>query len=402
MKLFKSNLAIFSPIIVLAVVLIFGLTLIPSVKPTPKNLPIAFVNEDQGVVIPNQGKMNMGKTIAETIQKTTKSTSGEERAVKFISVKSYQEAKEGLDNRDYYAALVIPKDFSQKQASLRSPEPTSPVIEIVVNQGINTIASTMAGTVLNGIVDQINNNVRTQLLAEFEEHGGTVTTKQAALLVSPITKKVTNVNEVGSNSMNGNAPISLFQPLWMASIAGAAIIFLSLSKLSSTTRMEKLTALIAQVFIGAVTALAAGFGLTWMADAIGVHISQFGDTALFLSLACYSFFLMISAVLSWTGLKGIPIFVIILFFGAPLLAMAPEFMSSFYRDWIFSWLPIRFMVEGLRDLFFFNKSLSWNHPTSVLTWIGVVSMMVIFVSVVKLTSKQDAKTNLDGEFAEKG
>jgi ABC-type polysaccharide/polyol phosphate export permease len=101
---------------------------------------------------------------------------------------------------------------------------------------------------------------------------------------------------------------------------------------------------------------------------------------------------MISAVLSWTGIKGIPIFVIILFFGAPLLAMAPEFMSSFYREWIFSWLPIRFMVEGLRDLFFFGKNLSWNHPTSVLTWIGVVSMVVIFASVVKLRSKQDVNS----------
>jgi YhgE/Pip-like protein len=386
MKFFKSKLVVFSPIIVLAVVLIFGLTLIPSVKPTPKNLPIAFVNEDQGVDIPNQGKMNMGKKISEMIQKTS---SSKNPAVKFISVGSYQEAKKGLNHRDYYAALVIPKDFSRKQASLRGPDPTSPEIEIVVNQGFNTMGSTMAGTVLNGMVDQINTNVRTQLLTEFEGQGGTVTTKQAASLVSPITKNVTYVNEIGTHSMNGNAPISLFQPLWMASIAGAAIIFLTLSKISFATRKEKFSALMAQVSIGAVIALVAGFGLTWMADAIGVDISQFGDTALFFSLASYSYFLMISAVLSWTGIKGIPIFVIILFFGAPLLAMAPEFMSSFYREWIFSWLPIRFMVEGLRDLFFFGKNLSWNHPTSVLTWIGVVSMVVIFASVVKLRSKQD-------------
>jgi len=392
MKLFKSKLAFLSPIIVLVVVFVFGLTLIPSVKPTPKNLPIVFVNEDQGVDIPKQGKVNMGKTIADMIQKTAQSTSGEEPAVKFITVSSYQEAKKGLDNRDYYAALVIPKDFSRKQASLRGTQPISPEIEIVVNQGINTAGSTMAGTVLNGIVDQMNQNVRTQLLAEFNAQGGTVTTKQAAALVSPITKKVTNVNEIGTNSMNGNAPVSLFQPLWMASIAGAVILFLTVSKVSFATRKEKFSALIAQVLMGAVIALVAGFGLTWMADAIGVHISQFGDTALFLSLACYSFFLMISAVLSWTGIKGVPIFVIMLFFGAPLLAMAPEFMSPFYRDWINPWLPIRFLVEGLRDLFFFGKNFSWNHPTSVLTWIAAGSMVVIFASVVKFRSKQEKKS----------
>ncbi len=373
-------------------VFVFGLTLIPSVQPTPKNLPIVFVNEDQGVDIPKQGKVNMGKTIAGMIQKTAQSTSGEEPAIKFISVSSYQEAKKGLDHRDYYAALVIPKDFSRKQASLRGPKPISPEIEIVVNQGINTAGSTMAGTVLNGIVDQMNQKVRTQLLAEFNTQGGTVTTKQAAAIVSPITKKVTNVNETGENSMNGNAPVSLFQPLWMASIAGAVIIFLTLSKLSFTNRKEKFSSLVAQVLMGAVIALVAGFGLTWMADAIGVHISQFGDTALFLSLACYSFFLMISAVLSWTGIKGVPIFVIMLFFGAPLLAMAPEFMPAFYREWIFPWLPIRFLVEGLRDLFYFGKNLSWNHSTSVLTWIAAGSMVVIFASVGKFRSKQEEKS----------
>ncbi|MEH7304014.1 YhgE/Pip domain-containing protein [Neobacillus drentensis] len=378
---------------VLVVVLIFGLTLIPSVQPTPKNLPIVVVNLDQGVDIPKQGKVNMGNSIADMIQKTATPSSGEEPAVKFFRVKSYQDANKGLANRDYYAALVIPQDFSRKQASLRGPEPVSPEIEIVVNQGINTAGSTMAGTVLNGIVDQINTNVRTQLLAEFEAKGGTMTTKQAAFMVSPITKKVTNVNETGRNSMNGNAPISLFQPLWMASIAGASIIFMTLSKISFTSRKEKFIALMAQVLMGAVIALVAGFGLTWMANAIGVHIAQFGDTALFLSLACYSFFLMISAVLSWTGIKGIPIFVILLFFGAPLLAMAPEFMPPFYRDWILPWLPIRFLVEGLRDLFFFGKNLSWTHPTTVLAWIAVGSIAVIVASVIKFRSNQEAKSH---------
>lgn len=391
MSLFKNKLVILSPVIVLIVVLIFGLTLVPSVKPTPKNVPIAFVNEDQGVEIPNQGHLNMGKTISEMIQAKTE----KESPIKFIFIKSNEEVRKGLNNREYYGAIVIPKDFSQKQASLMGPSPTSPEIKIMVNQGMNTIASTMVTTALNGMVDNINNNVRAQLLAGFEKQGGTVTTKQAAALVSPITKKVTNVNEVGTASMNGNAPVSLFQPLWMASIAGAAIIFLMVSKLPFANRKEKLAVHVAQILMGAVIALVAGFGLTWMAETIGVHIPKFVVIALFLSMTCFSFFLMISAVLSWTGIKGIPIFVLILFFGAPLLAMAPEFMSSFYRDWIHSWLPMGFMVDGLRELFFFGKGISWNHPTSVLVWIGLVSMVVIFASVAKPGVKKEIEKQID-------
>ncbi|KMY50232.1 YhgE/Pip domain-containing protein [Peribacillus loiseleuriae] len=392
MKLVKNKLVLLSPIIVLAVVLIFGLTLIPSVNPTPKNLPIAFVNEDQGVTLPNQTKLNMGETITKMIQNTSKTTSGEEPAVDWVTVKSYEEVKKGLDNRKYYAALVIPKNFSQKQASFQTPNPSSPEVQIFVNQGMNTMASTMAGQMLNGIVDNMNNNVRTQLVAGFEKQGGTLTTKQAVALASPITKNVTNVNEIGTHSANGNAPVSLFQPLWMASIAGAAIIYLMLNKLSFANRAEKFTNQLMQVLIGAVLAIFAGFGLTWLADAVGLNISNFTDIAWFLSIAFFSFFLMISAVLSWLGIKGMPLFIIILFFGAPLLAMAPEFMSSFYHNWIYSWLPMRFMVDGLRELFFFGKGLSWNHPTSVLVGIGLGSLVVLWASALKPSAKKEGKS----------
>jgi YhgE/Pip-like protein len=386
-----------SPIIALAVIFVFSLTLFPLVQPQPKNLPIAIVNEDQGVQIPNQPKMNMGDTIVEMIQKTAKTTTDEDPAVKWVEVKTAEEVQKGMDNQKYYAALVIPKDFSTKQTSLQTPAPSSPEVQIYINQGMNTAASTMAGQVLNGVVDNMNNNVRTQLLEGFEKQGATLTVKQAASLATPIVKKVTNVNEIGTNSANGNAPVSLFQPLWMASLASAAIIFIAVSKLSISNRKENFLAKFIQILIGAIVALVVGFGLTWLADElIGLHIPQFTDTALFLSITSFSFFLMILAVLSLLGLRGMPIFVLMLFFGAPLLAMAPEMMSPFYRDWVYSWLPMRFMVQGLRELFFFGKGLTWSFPVSTLVWIGVASIVIILISALKLSvDKHKSQSNLE-------
>lgn len=392
MNIFKNKLVLLSPIITLAIVFIFSLTLFPSVQPQPKNLPVAIVNEDQGMQIPNQPKMNMGQTIVEMIQKNSKATTDEDPAVKWVTVKTAKEAQKGMDNQKYYAALVIPKDFSANQASLRTPTPSSPEVQIFINQGMNTAASTMAGQVLNGVVDNMNNNVRNQLLEGFEKQGATLTAKQAASLATPITKTVINVNEIGTNSANGNAPVSLFQPLWMASLASAAIIFMAVSKLSITSRKENLVAKITQILIGAIVGLVIGFGLTWLADGlVGFNIPQFMDTALFLTITSFSFFLMISAILSIIGFKGMPIFVLLLFFGGPLLAMAPEMMSPFYRDWVYSWLPMRFMVDGLRELFFFGKGLSWSSPVSTLVWIGLVSMLVILASGLKLNSNKKKK-----------
>ncbi|WP_088292182.1 YhgE/Pip domain-containing protein [Bacillus mycoides] len=392
--MFKNKLLLLSPVIALLVVFIFSLTLFPTVQPKPKNLPIAIVNEDQGVEIPNQPKMNMGQTIVDNMKKTSKSE--EEPAVKWVEVQNKEAVQKGLNNQEYYAALVIPKDFSTKQASLRTPQPSSPELEIFINQGMNTAASTMAGQMLNAIVDNMNNTVRTGLLEGLKAKGATLTADQVSNVITPIAKKVTNVNEIGKNSANGNSPMSLFQPLWIASLASAAIIFIAISKMPVGTRKENFSLKLKQIVTGAIAALVIGFGLTWIADGmVGLNIPNFTDTALFLSITSFCFFLMISAVLSLVGLKGIGLFALLLFFGAPLLALAPEMMSPFYQDWIYSWLPMRFMIEGLREIFFFGKGLAWNTPLTVLVWIGVVSMVIILGTALKRSAVKGHKTELN-------
>ncbi|GAB6603655.1 MULTISPECIES: YhgE/Pip domain-containing protein [Bacillus cereus group] len=391
--MFKNKLLLLSPVIALLVVFIFSLTLFPTVQPQPKNLPIAIVNEDQGVEIPNQPKMNMGQTIVDNMKKTSKSE--EEPAVKWIEVKNEETLQNGLNDQEYYAALVIPKDFSTKQASLPTPQPSSPEVEIFINQGMNTAASTMAGQILNSVVDNMNNNVRKQILEGLKAKEATLTADQVSNVVTPITKKVINVNEIGKNSANGNSPISLFQPLWIASLASAAIIFIAISKMPVGTRKENFILKLKQIITGAVAAFVIGFGLTWIADGmVGLNISNFTDTALFLTITSFSFFLMISAVLSIVGLKGISIFALLLFFGAPLLSLAPEMLSPFYQDWVYTWLPMRFMIEGLREIFFFGKGLSWSTPVIVLIWIGAVSIVIILATALKRSVVRGHKTEL--------
>lgn len=390
--MFKNKLVLVSPVIALAVIFIFSLTLFPSVQPKPKNLPIAIVNEDQGVELPNQPKLNMGETIVDTIKNTSETSTEEDPAVKWVEVGDMEEVQNGLDHQKYYAALVIPKDFSIKQASLRTPTPSSPEVKILINQGMNTTASTIAGQILNGVVDNMNNTVRSQLLEGFEEQGVTLTGEQVFKFITPITKTVTNVNEIGENSANGNAPVSMFQPLWMACMISAAVIFLAVSKKEISTRKENLVSKIGQIIIGGVIALVIGFGFTWIAEEmVGLNIPNFMNAALFLTITAYSFYLMISAVLSLLGIRALAVFALLLFFGAPLLAMAPEMMSPFYRDWIYSWLPMRFMVEGLRKLFFFGEGFTWNSPVSVLVWIGGVSILVILGTSLKRVSFSKVK-----------
>lgn len=50
------------------------------------------------------------------------------------------------------------------------------------------------------------------------------------------------------------------------------------------------------------------------------------------------------------------------------------------------------MIEGLRELFFFNKELSWS-MVSVQVWIGIVSMLVVLGTAFKKNKAKEAVTD---------
>lgn len=365
-------------------------------NPQPENVPIAIVNEDVGITIPEQGEVNMGEAVLERINNA--SPNGEEFSfVRWIEVSDQESVYEDFSEKEYYGALIIPEDFSQKQASLRTDEPIQAQLDIVINEGKNVALATAATQMLTGMVEGLNENLRTQLLEEIEAQSDVIPVEQAQIVMNPIQANVSKVNEVGGNSANGNVPVTLFQPLWMGILASAAIIFLIGSKRLIHTRQDLFILRCAQVVMGMLAGGAIGFILPWLANTlIGFNIPHYLDTALFLTITAISFFLMFLAVMSLVGIKGIGLFALMLFFGAPLLSLAPEMMSSFYANWVYPWMPMRFMIDGLRDIFYFGGGLSWE-IVSVLVGIAVVSLIVIALSVVMKTGAINKKQSGNAE-----
>lgn len=56
---------------------------------------------------------------------------------------------------------------------------------------------------------------------------------------------------------------------------------------------------------------------------------------------------------------------------------------------------MKFMIEGLREIFFFGKGLSWNIFVIVFVWIGIVSMVIILVIVFKCSVVKGYKIELN-------
>jgi len=76
------------------------------------------------------------------------------------------------------------------------------------------------------------------------------------------------------------------------------------------------------------------------------------------------------------GYAGLPIFVLLMFFGLPLVQLVPEMMPEFYANWVYPWMPMRFLFDGLKEILYFNGQV-WNGSTQVLCWIAVISVLAV-------------------------
>lgn len=390
---FKQKHPYLAIIAVFLVILLLGIAQLGStVNPTPKNLPVLLVQMDAGEKLPTGQEMNFGKLIQDKIT-AAPAQADTVSPLKWTALASEQEAIDAMDREQAYAAIIIPADFSHKLASLLSPAPQASSVTVYVNQGMNNTAATMANGVLSQILNGVNGQVREQLLAQVSQKDGTLTVDQTKALASPIVVTSKNINAVGTNSANGNAPIVLTQLTWFGAMVTTLLLFMAAGKATQTgSRSHRFGIQVSQLLSGVViTAVSAASILLVAGKWLGLSIPSYWEIGLFLTLVGFAFFLLQTAVVSWFGLKGVPLFVLVFFFGAPVLSLPAELLPSFSHDWLYSWLPLRFSAEGLRDLFYFRQNLNLSSPMWTLAIIGAVAIVVIFLSLLKKHEQPAAK-----------
>ena len=379
----KENKFFWIPFIaVLVLAFIFVSTQIPAAHQSVKNLPIALVNEDAG---------EMGQTLMDKIQENTKAMQTSDiPMIKWMVLENQQEMEDEMADQNLYGAIVIPGDFTKDFGSLQTPSPTKPELQLFINQGKNANVATVVNQNLSGMIAQMNIMMSDQLLTAVASNNVPLTVEQARILTAPISSTTTMLHQTGSL---GNAALSLFQPLWIASIVSAVMLGFAGRNRTHQTIASHFKFKSLQILVAILLGCVAGFSLTWYTTfMLGFEFESFTTVALFLSITCISFILLISAVLSWIGMGGVAIFVLFMFFGLPLLQLAPEMLPDFYRDWIYPWLPMRFMFDGVRQILFFDGG-AWNSSTMVLVWIAVVSILVhlskAFMPMKNAANKED-------------
>ena len=113
-----------------------------------QGIKIAIANNDQGTQNDLVGELNAGDKVVDQLK--------ENDQLGWTFVDSAAEAKEGVESGEYYAAIVIPKNFSDNLVSMLDGNYHQPKLTYYVNEKKSAIAPKVTDTGANTIEEQIN------------------------------------------------------------------------------------------------------------------------------------------------------------------------------------------------------------------------------------------------------
>jgi hypothetical protein len=261
-------------------------------------------------------------------------------------------------------------DVSGKAGPLpRAPKPAE--IEILINQSAGQSVSTLAQNINVGIVAAVSGATSGQLSSAAGEQGAQLTPEVAAAIGDPVRAEITDAQPVGPDSGNGQSPFFLAFLVNISGLIGGATIFFLIrgaaERVEAMGRRPSSAGLwTVRLLLGLIFALLVVATELWVAfGLLGVeHEASMVQVYLFLVLASWAAVSVTMLFAVAFGPAGIGISAVLnVILGlvssggtTPVLALPP-----FYQDYA-NWLPLRYAIDGLRSLLFYDGSLDAMRP----------------------------------------
>ncbi|MCD8826949.1 ABC transporter permease [Staphylococcus gallinarum] len=414
MNIFKNKLLWIAPIAIIVLLIILATAFYPAYNPSPKSLPIAIVNHDEGNNMQDQN-VNVGKNLEDKL------TDSDSDKIKWVSVDSEKEARKGLKEQKYFGVAVIEQDFSKnalsktqklvsdsKQAEIKEKADSGEIppaqlqqmkkqmanksgsttdvkqanIKTIVNGGASMQAVQIANNVLSKVGENVNSQISQQSLEILNKQDVKVSAKDIKDVTNPVSIDKETINKVKSHQANGNGPFLMFMPVWMSALVSSVLLFYAFRTSNNIKLSQRLIASLAQMAVAVVTAFIGGFGyIYFMSEVQDFNFDDINKIAIYVSIAIIAFIGLILGTMSWLGMKAIPIFFLLMFFSMQLVTLPKQFLPQFYQDYIVSWNPFTHYANYLRELLYMNQSLEMNSTM----WMFIGFMIFGIVSILTAT-----------------
>lgn len=161
---------------VVAIVIIMGLSIIPALyawfnimsnwdpygTSATSQMKVAVCSQDSGVEIGSLS-LNVGDEVITGLKENT--------TIGWVFTASKDEALEGVNSGDYYAALIVPESFTTDFISFLGGDPKNPTIAYYENSKKNAIATKITGKAKTAVQELVNQKVISTLTEVLTESG---------------------------------------------------------------------------------------------------------------------------------------------------------------------------------------------------------------------------------------
>ena len=184
-----------------AVLILVGISVLPSLYAwfniaanmdpygNTKGIQVAIANEDKGADS-EQMSLDAGQNIVDNLKKN------DQLGWKFVDAK---EAKKGVRSGKYYAAIVIPDNFSESLLSILSGDIKQPKLDYYINEKKNAIAPKITDTGASTIQQEINDTFTSVAAESISE----LLSKEAGELSGKVSEGNSSLIKAIADTRNG-------------------------------------------------------------------------------------------------------------------------------------------------------------------------------------------------------
>lgn len=252
------------------------------------------------------------------------------------------------------AANDVLASLPSSDATASESEAEQASLEVLINQGKNPFVSNSLNSALSGLTASSGFTVETSYLNPLPEGMSMGFTHMALMILT-----------------------------YISSYASAVVLSRTFRfDRSSRAAMGKSLAL--QLGYMVCLALVVGVGVAGIMRFVYGDVFAFGDLALFVAIASLSFQVLTMGFLDWFGLAGmvVPVGILVVGMGAAYLPF--EFLPTFWQNFIHPWDPLRFIVDGFKNILYMGTGY-WNEATGVLCAIIAGSLAFFFANLLRRT-----------------
>ncbi|MDD2643527.1 MAG: YhgE/Pip domain-containing protein [Methanobacteriaceae archaeon] len=302
------------------------------------------------------------------------------------------DARDGVTSGKYYAAIIVPDNFTESVLSITSQNPQPSSLEYLVNEKISPVGSRMTDSGAKEIQTNLNNmisqTVGNQALTQ-------VATVGASLPVQTSLSKLSAVNESGANNYfyspvsidrkavypvdnygSSVAPFYISLALWLGAIMSGVILKTRYNDPIYKPVEMYFGRMVLYIVIGLLQAIVTASGCLL----VGMEVANpllFVLTVLFGSIVCTTIVYSLISLFD-NGGKALAIIILVLQISGTGGMYPIQIMASFF-GMAHNYLPMTYCIDAIREVML---GMYWPNFTAAMLKLIVYPLITFIVSVL--------------------